>query len=497
MDDVRVTIVVVPRERFSYTERSLQNIYAHTTFPFKLIYVSAGTPPRVQQFLEQEALRRNFELVSVAHYLAPNEARNLGLRAVKTPYVVFMDNDALVTPGWLDALVRCADETAAEIVGPVYLEGEIRDVVRLERARIHMAGGKAHIEHENGASILYDEHLLAGMPLVNHRAEIARGPRDYVEFHTLLARTDVFERLGPLDEQLLSVNEHIDFRFDVRQAGGSVYMQPQAVTSYVAPPTACEWRDFAYFMLRWSELWNHASASHFNRKHGLAGVRFFGDRSSLDEDTIVKFGRAQRRLMTGMRVSAAGSDGPDSPVQEAELMLALLHSVDRDSCDLTLANSERVLKHEHAVPPRLLMQRLPRILQEAGAMGHRVSIRPRRHGLPDEPLVLCVDDVDTVGLAKLQPHAFLTLATGAQRYQCWLAVIVRAARGATASRLLSPAPEIANPAASGVLLAGSRNRRQGDEFEVRLSSAQMGLVSPLAQLEGKGLTPYLWNAQRF
>lgn len=497
MDDVRVTIVVAPRERFSYTERSLQNIYEHTAFPFKLVYVSAGAPARVQRFLEQEAQRRHFQLVSVANYLTPNEARNLGLREVKTQYVVFMDNDALVTPGWLEALVRCADETNAEVVGPIYLEGEIKDVTRLEGARIHMAGGKAHIGNEDGACILYDEHLLAGMPLANHRAEIAKGPRDYVEFHTMLARTKVFERQGALDEQLLSVNEHIDFCFDVRQAGGSVYLQPEAVTSYVPPPTACEWRDFAYFMLRWSEQWNHASASHFNRKHGFSGVRFFGDRSSLDEDTIVKFGRAQRRLMTGMRFSADSSDGPDSPVQEAEVMLALLHSVDRDTCDLTLANSEGVLEQEHAVQPRVLMQRLPRILQEADEMGHSVSIRPRRIGRPNEPVVLCVDDVDIDGLARLRPHAFLTLATGAQRYQCWLAVIIGVARGATASRLLAPAPEIAGRAGTGVLLAGSKNRKQRDDFQVRLSSAQMGLVSPLAQLESKGLTPYLWAAQRF
>jgi hypothetical protein len=250
-------------------------------------------------------------------------------------------------------------------------------------------------------------------------------------------------------------------------------------------------------MLRWSEQWNRASASHFNRKHGFAGVRFFGDRSTLDEDTIVKFGRAQRRLMTGMRISANDADGPASPTQEAELMLALLHSVDRDAFDLTLANSELVLEQQHAMQPRVLMQRLPRILQEADAMGHSVSIRPRSHGHANEPVVVCVDDVDTAGLARLQPYAFLTLATGAQRYQCWLAVIVGVARGATASRLLSPAAGSAGQARTGALLAGSKNRRQGDEFQIRLTHAQMGLVSPLAQLESKGLTPYLWAAQRF
>jgi len=506
MDDARVTIVVAPRERFGGSERSLDNLFAHTTMPFALVYVSAGAPPRIQRYLEGQSRQRGFRLISVAHYLSPNEARNLGLREVRTPYVVFMDNDALVTPGWLDALVRCADETHADVVGPLYVEGEIADLTRLDparsRARIHMAGGKVQFGIENGARILHDEHLLAGMPLAAHRDEIVAGPCDYVEFHTLLARADVFDRVGPLDEALLSVNEHIDFCLDVRRAGGTVYLQPAAVTSYVPPPVDCDWQDCPYFMLRWSECWNRASMSHFNRKHGVAGVRFAGDRSNLDEDTVVGFARAHRRALTGLRFPVDATDRPGSPAQEAELMLALLHSVDRDTCGLSISTPERLLEQHDAVELRLLMQRLPGILREADAQGHSVTIRPRAQGHPNEPAVLCIDGVDRDGHARLKPYAFMTLETGAQRFQCWLAIIVGAANSAIASRLRAPAPDAlgvrgAGPASAGVLLAGSRDPRAGHGARVEISSGQVGLVTALAHLEREGLTPYLWTAQRF
>ena len=132
-----VTVVVIPRERFSTSERSLTNLFAHTAQPFRLIYVSAGAPSAVQRYLEAASQEMQFRLITTG-YLSPNRARNVALREVTTEYVVFIDNDALVTPGWLDGLVRCAEETRAAIVGPLYLIGEI------EHKQIHMAGGTLH-----------------------------------------------------------------------------------------------------------------------------------------------------------------------------------------------------------------------------------------------------------------------------------------------------------------------------------------------------------------
>lgn len=44
MVEPEVTIVVSPRERFSYTRESLESIYEHTKAPFKLVYVDGGSP---------------------------------------------------------------------------------------------------------------------------------------------------------------------------------------------------------------------------------------------------------------------------------------------------------------------------------------------------------------------------------------------------------------------------------------------------------------------
>ena len=99
MSDPLVTIVVVPRERFGVTRRSLEAIYANTPGPFHLVYVDGGSPASIRRYLADEARARGFTLVRTDRYLAPNEARNLGLRHARTRYVVFIDNDAVPAPG--------------------------------------------------------------------------------------------------------------------------------------------------------------------------------------------------------------------------------------------------------------------------------------------------------------------------------------------------------------------------------------------------------------
>jgi GT2 family glycosyltransferase len=260
MAEPDVTVVVVPRERFSVARRALECLLSETTYPFRLVYIDGASPRSVKRYLEAEARRSGFRLLRSEHHLSPTEARNLGLReAAGTRYVVFIDNDVLVRAGWLEALVGCADETDAWLVGPLYCFGEP------PFSTIHMAGGTAHIEVRDGGRYMSERHHWPGEHLGEMRPRLVRTRTELIEFHCMLVRTEVFGRLGPLDEGLLSDFEHIDFCMKVREAGGFVYLDPQAVVNWITPPPLA-WSDLRYFMLRWSDAWNRASLRHFREK---------------------------------------------------------------------------------------------------------------------------------------------------------------------------------------------------------------------------------------
>jgi GT2 family glycosyltransferase len=262
--DPQVTIVVVPRERFSVSLRSLTTLIGCTTdVPYELVYVDGGSPPAIRERLREEAGRYGFTLVREERYLSPNQARNLGLRHVTTPYVVFIDNDVIVTPGWLQPLIDCAEETGAWVVGPLNFEGEFEDM------EVHNAGGFLEFVGPEGQQRLLQENRYGH----RHRTALPEGlerfPCDYVEFHCVLVRRSAFDAIGPLDEELLSTREHLDLCLQVTRAGGEVWSDLTSFVTYDHPPPITR-TDLPFFLTRWSEEWNWRSVRRFMAKYGLS-----------------------------------------------------------------------------------------------------------------------------------------------------------------------------------------------------------------------------------
>ena len=264
-----VTIVVTQRERFSYSQKSLESLYTNTTYPFRLIYVDGNSPKLIQSHLEEQSKVKGFRLIRKERYLFPNEARNLVLPEVDTRYVVFLDNDVEFNPGWLKALVDCAEETGAWLVGPLYCEGPLDPSGPRKDQNIHMAGGDVHFQETAGKRRLKTSHRFLKRPFFKHQHEFKRQPTEMIEYHCALARTESFEKIGYPDEKLLTLAEHLDICMAVRNAGGEVYFEPDSIVSYVTPPPF-EKYDRPFYLNRWSDENNLKSLIHFQKKWDLA-----------------------------------------------------------------------------------------------------------------------------------------------------------------------------------------------------------------------------------
>lgn len=257
----RVSVVVVPRERFSLAEESLDSLLAKTRHPHQLIYVASGAPPALIARLKARAREHSFQLLADDPACSPNAARNLGLARVTTEYVVFVDNDVSFARGWLGRLVACADETGAEIVSPLVLIGKHREGV------VHLCGGEIRIEERDGRRLLAERHRNINRRL-DELGPLQRERCDFAEFHCVLVRRSVFERIGPLDEELLSTAEHLDLALSVQQGGGEVWFEPGSVITY-RTDGPFTFRELEFFRRRWSKDWNRRSFEHFARKWNL------------------------------------------------------------------------------------------------------------------------------------------------------------------------------------------------------------------------------------
>jgi glycosyltransferase involved in cell wall biosynthesis len=257
--DVDVTVVMSPRERFSGTRRCIESLYEDQSVPFELICIDGGSPPSVSRHLAAESRRRGFRIIRRDHYLTPNEARNLAIPEVRTKYIAFVDNDVEFTPGWLAALRRCAEETGADIVTPVICIGKPL------HSLIHFAGGEAHVLVESGQRFFHESHHCYNMQHSDVRDGLVRQPTECAEFHCVLVRSKVFERIGLLDENLKSIYEHSDLCMTVRASGGTVMFEPEALVTYVFE-TRLGVADLPFFFYRWNDDWALASEIYFHRK---------------------------------------------------------------------------------------------------------------------------------------------------------------------------------------------------------------------------------------
>jgi len=258
-----VTVVMSPRECFSWTLRTIESLYADRAVPFTFVCVDGGSPRSVARRLADESRRRGFRLIRTEHYLTPNEARNLAIPDVKTKYAVFIDNDVEFLPGWLGALRECAEETGAEIVTGIICQG------RPFHSTVHFAGGTASITVEGGQRIFREAHRCFNQQLSEVRDGLVREATELAEFHCMLVRREVFDRIGLLDENLKSIHEHTDLCLSVRMDGGSVMFEPDAVVTWVMELRP-RLSDLAYFFLRWSDDWSWASEQYFHRKWNTA-----------------------------------------------------------------------------------------------------------------------------------------------------------------------------------------------------------------------------------
>ena len=251
----KVTLVVVPRERYSLTETCIEHIYAHTRESFELIVIDTNSPAWLAERLKKwEKHKPNCRVIRLNRFVYPYEAKNIAVHQLspQTEWVVFIDSDVKVSPGWLHWFLDAARQTGARVFHPLYLfEQKNQDI------SIHMADGIIKTSQKNGKTLMQPVMNYVGLNICN-ASEFVRKESDFIEFHTFMIHRDVLKKIGEFEPITLSEDVHYSFR--LREIGEKIVFEPRAVITYVAGPPF-EKYDLPYFKFRW----NLAKAEESNR----------------------------------------------------------------------------------------------------------------------------------------------------------------------------------------------------------------------------------------
>ncbi|MET0331114.1 MAG: glycosyltransferase [Dyella sp.] len=207
-----VSVIIPIHGKLAYTLACLRTLARHgTRTPIEVIVVDDASPDESASVLAQiDGLR----LLRNAHNLGFIGSCNAGAAAARGDYLLFLNNDTQVTPGWLDALLDCfASEADCGIAGSrlVYPDGRLQEAGCLVFA--------------DGSCWNVGRFEQRELPAYRYRRSV-----DYVSGASLMIRRQTFDQVGGFDTRYApAYYEDTDLAFSVRALGLKVYYEPRSL----------------------------------------------------------------------------------------------------------------------------------------------------------------------------------------------------------------------------------------------------------------------------
>lgn len=220
-----VSVVIPTFNRLTDLRRTMDALFAQAVpaRDFEIIVVDNSSTDGTREWVESLPGAGHLNV----HYArkapeGPAAARNLGIEHARGEFVLFVDSDVVLNPGWIaGALTEMhADVNLACLGGAV--------VYAHAPARLNAFGGDI-----SPIGLAWD--TAEGQPIAE-----ARAPRDclWLNCSAMMARTDVLRELGAFDPEYFYGYEDSDLGWRVNLAGYRVRVLPSlVVTHHVDPGT--------------------------------------------------------------------------------------------------------------------------------------------------------------------------------------------------------------------------------------------------------------------
>jgi GT2 family glycosyltransferase len=220
---IRTTIVVPVRNQVALTRQAVEAVESALvgSEDVELVVVDDGSTDETADFLESRPA------VRVVHH---DESRgfaascNDGAAAASGELLVFLNNDAIGEPGWLEALVAYADANReAAIVGArlLYQDGTIQ-----------------HAGMVFGADLL-PRHVYRGFP-ADHPAVTKSRRLQAVTAACMLVRRRIFEEIAGFDTGFTNGFDDVDLCLRARERGGETHYCADSVLTHFEAATRGE-----------------------------------------------------------------------------------------------------------------------------------------------------------------------------------------------------------------------------------------------------------------
>lgn len=273
----QVEIVVCVHNAREDVRRCLESILRHTRPPYALLLVDDGSDPPTAAFLADFAAGQpQATLLRSEAATGYTCAANRGLRRSSAPFVLLLNSDTIVTPGWLDRLLACAaSDPAIGVVGPLSNTASYQSIPALSAA-----GDWAENPLPDGWSLdAWAEAIAARSPRLYPGLPLLNG-------FCLLIRREVIDAIGYFDEDAFGAGygEENDYGLRARAAGWRLALA-----------------DDAYLFHAQSRSYSHSRRQELSRRAAALLAERYGSQSIAEAEALLRDGP----VLLGIRARAA------------------------------------------------------------------------------------------------------------------------------------------------------------------------------------------------
>lgn len=209
---MKISIIIPVYNRLEFTKKCLESIFKYgSKYDFEIIVVDNASSDGTKEFLD--SLSEKVIAIHNKENLGFGKACNQGAKKANGEYLLFLNNDTIVTKNWMNVLVKELDENP----------------------EIAMAGSKLlfpddTIQH---AGVVFAEdkipyHIYSREIKEKHYVNKKRN-FNAVTAACMLVRKDLFDEADGFDENFFNGYEDIDLCLKIRELGKYIIYCPESV----------------------------------------------------------------------------------------------------------------------------------------------------------------------------------------------------------------------------------------------------------------------------
>ncbi|NYT83431.1 glycosyltransferase [Alcaligenaceae bacterium] len=207
-----VDIIVCVHNALDDVRNCLAAVLRNTAPPYQLILVDDGSKPETRDFVKEFADSQGVPLIRNEEAKGYTLAANQGLRTTSGDFVILLNSDTIVTPGWLERMLRCFRENPkVGAAGPLSNTASWQSVPRIF----------------DDSGDWNDNPLPEGVSIDDMAAQVAmlsacQYPRvGFLNGFCYMIRRETMDEVGIFDEETFGrgFGEEDDFSLRARAAG--------------------------------------------------------------------------------------------------------------------------------------------------------------------------------------------------------------------------------------------------------------------------------------